>query len=248
MEAVWMIAGRNDVAFPAQYTGGIAQYSDDGVVFNAAYGHRWRFNFGYDQISMACAELKKNPNSRRVVLGMWDPYWDLKSDSKDIPCNTQIMCRVVSGCLDFTITNRSNDLIFGLCGANAVHMTVLQEYMAAKIGVEVGHWYHLTNNLHVYEKHYPLLDSGPEEVEYPEHLPLIEGTDILEFEADCVDFCSGIDRLFYSRFFAEIIGPMNLAWRAHKKGDPFTAMVYAQKINSTDWRMACAEWLTRRIK
>jgi hypothetical protein len=52
--------------------------------------------------------------------------------------------------LDMTVTNRSNDLVWGMLGADYVHFTFLQEYMAARLWVEVGKYHHFTNNLHVY--------------------------------------------------------------------------------------------------
>lgn len=53
--------------------------------------------------------------------------------------------------LDMTVTNRSNDLILGMLGANYVTFSVLLEYMAACIGVEVGKYSQFSNNLHAYE-------------------------------------------------------------------------------------------------
>jgi thymidylate synthase len=52
--------------------------------------------------------------------------------------------------LDMTVTNRSNDMVWGMLGANFVHFTFLQEYVAAALGVEVGRYHHFTNNLHAY--------------------------------------------------------------------------------------------------
>lgn len=84
--------------------------------------------------------------------------------SKDVCCNLNVMFSVrEDGCypngdprgvpckvLDITVTNRSNDLIWGLLGANYVCFSVLQEYVAAHLGVEVGRYHHFTNNLHAY--------------------------------------------------------------------------------------------------
>jgi thymidylate synthase len=53
--------------------------------------------------------------------------------------------------LDIMVTNRSNDLLWGLLGANYVQFSMLQEYLAACIGVEVGKYHHMSNNLHVYD-------------------------------------------------------------------------------------------------
>ena len=41
MESLWMLAGRRDVEWISMFNNGISQYSDDGVLFHAAYGHRW---------------------------------------------------------------------------------------------------------------------------------------------------------------------------------------------------------------
>ena len=87
--------------------------------------------------------------------------------SKDVCCNLNVMFSLrkqrqedyddfehwihsPSYALDMTVTNRSNDLVWGMLGANYVHMTFLQEYMAARLGAEVGLYHHVTNNLHAY--------------------------------------------------------------------------------------------------
>lgn len=52
--------------------------------------------------------------------------------------------------LNITVCNRSNDLVWGMLGANVVHFSFLQEYMARSIGLKVGKYHQFTNNLHVY--------------------------------------------------------------------------------------------------
>jgi hypothetical protein len=247
VESLWMIAGRNDTAFVSQFNQNMMTYSDNGLTFNAAYGHRWRQHFGYDQIKSTCEALSKNPLDRRCVLAMWDGYNDLSGESKDYPCNTSIMCRVVDGALDFTITNRSNDLVFGLCGANAVHMSVLHEYMAARIGVPVGKWYHLANNLHIYERHFHLLDleySGIHEwCQYPQRQPLVK--DWAAFDQDCTDLCNGKVDYFTEPFFDGTVAPMVQSWHAYKRGAFSEADHLASCIEAEDWYKATTEWLAR---
>ncbi|MHA2069706.1 MAG: thymidylate synthase, partial [Candidatus Thorarchaeota archaeon] len=48
MEGLWMLAGRNDVEWISQFNSTIENYSDNGVTFHGAYGHRWcnYFNSG----------------------------------------------------------------------------------------------------------------------------------------------------------------------------------------------------------
>lgn len=185
MEALWMLAGRNDVASLAYFASNVTNYSDDGKTFNGAYGYRWRHaNVSMDwgqttnQIQFIIDELKRDPTSRRCVLQMWNVEDDLlkiskgENYSKDVCCNLSVMFSIRKefftcddstdpaaklpqeerfyNYLDMTVTNRSNDLVWGCLGANYVHFSFLQEYMANCIGVGVGKYYQFTNNLHVY--------------------------------------------------------------------------------------------------
>jgi thymidylate synthase len=85
-EALWLLAGRNDVAFLAQFLPRLAEYSDNGRTFHGAYGYRLRTRFGKDQLVEAAARLKKEPDTRQVVLQIWSCEDDLNRPSKDIPC------------------------------------------------------------------------------------------------------------------------------------------------------------------
>ncbi len=116
-----------------------------------------------DQLPIIIRELSSDPGSRQAVLQMWDAETDLGVKGlKDRPCNTQVYFRrqqvpLIRGgdrtyddVLDMTVLCRSNDIIWGAYGANAVHFSFLHEYMAAQIGVEVGTYYQVSNNYHAY--------------------------------------------------------------------------------------------------
>jgi thymidylate synthase len=249
MEGLWMLAGRNDVEFVAQFNKNMRAYSDNGVTFNAAYGHRWRHHFGYDQISKVCELLSADPLTRRCVISMWDGHEDLGGDGRDYPCNTSITCRVVNGHLDFIINNRSNDLIFGLCGANAVHMSMLQEYMATRLSLNVGTWYHLTANLHVYEQHYDLVARYEETKTlepYPQNTPLVK--DWQAFDTECDALCNGKRAGFAEPFIAGVAAPMARAWEHWKGGNEEAAVMECYAIQSGDWKVACVHWLLRAME
>lgn len=165
-ESLWMLSGRNDLPWLAQFNKRMVEYSDDGGATQpGAYGFRWREHFGYDQLDAVVEELTARPNSRRAVLGMWDPWgvhqmpdgsYAMRGDllgagsSKDVPCNTHIYFRVVNGALDMTVCCRSNDLWWGAHGANAVHFSILLEYMAARLNLRVGKMTQISNNYHIY--------------------------------------------------------------------------------------------------
>lgn len=161
MEALWMLAGRNDLAWPKLFNKNFDKYSDDGLTLHGAYGHRWRNHFGVDQIAMVIEELSRNPHSRRAVIGMWDPSaeWAAMAfgDARDVPCNDVIFFDMIDGRLNMTVACRSNDLWWGAYGANAVHFSFLQEYVAAGVGAPMGVYRQFSNNFHLYPENLPKL-------------------------------------------------------------------------------------------
>lgn len=153
MEFMWMLRGDNRLNPLLMYNPGMAQYSDDGTnLRGTAYGHRWRNHFGFDQLEKIIEGLKKDPTSRRYVMSMWDPKTDLVNceESKDLACNLQVIFSPNNGKLDMTVTNRSNDLIYGCLGSNVFHFSGLLEYVAWRAGMAVGSYYQFSTNLHIY--------------------------------------------------------------------------------------------------
>lgn len=154
LESLWILAGRDDVRSLSMLLPRMADYSDDGMTFHAPYGYRLRKHFDFDQIEAAIELLKTEPNTRRCVLQIWDARSDLNAVSRDLPCNDMVMLslRELAGLtyLDMTVCNRSNDIVWGAYGANAVQFSMLQQYIACSIGVEVGKYTQFSNNYHAY--------------------------------------------------------------------------------------------------
>src|SRR3990172_650873 len=118
-EALWMLAGRSDVEPLVYYNSQMAQFSDDGLTFNGAYGYRCRHAYNrsyeyddFDQLPALITHLKVKPDSRRAVLQMWNVEDDLQviDTSKDVSCNLCVMFMINLGKLDMTVMNRSNDM------------------------------------------------------------------------------------------------------------------------------------------
>jgi len=156
IEFFHMICGRDDLDSLAFFNSGMRQYSDDGkTIMGSAYGRRWRSYFGQDQILYAVKEFSKNPDSRRVVISHWDSGEDLGRNSKDIPCNTEILLRCLpmkdgSRRFNITVINRSNDLVYGTFGANVVHFSLFHHYVAALLNMMPGSYWQFSNNSHLY--------------------------------------------------------------------------------------------------
>ena len=149
-EAMAMLGDFNDAEFHAHFAKNMLSFSDDGKRFNAYYGERMRSSFGFDQLSGVIRLLAKDPTSRQAVINLWSTA-DFDRPTKDKACNLMILFSVENGKLNMTTTNRSNDMIWGfVSGANIVHFSFFQEYVACALQVEVGRWSHFTNNAHVY--------------------------------------------------------------------------------------------------
>ena len=116
MEALWMLVGRRDVEFVARYNKRMKDYSDDGKIFHAAYGYRWRHHWKIDQIQSVIRILAQDQTSRRAYISMWDPDSDLEKSGKDFPCNVGISFQIHEGRLNMIVFNRSNDIVWGNMG------------------------------------------------------------------------------------------------------------------------------------
>ena len=78
--------------------------------------------------------------------------------SRDIPCNLVSHLLVRQGKLEWLQVMRSNDLIWGT-PYNFIQFTTLQEIMAGWLGLDVGTYNHVSDSLHVYERHWQELET-----------------------------------------------------------------------------------------
>lgn len=288
MESLWILSGACDVEFVEFFAKQMRAYSDDGITSWGAYGHRWRNFFGWDQLEAVVRELQINLGSRRCVIAMWNAWpqagdydqnrgmnrdnpdlhdHDFRvgiSGGLDVPCNTHAYVDCRGGKLNLTICNRSNDIIWGCYGANAVHFSFLQEYLAMRIGVPIGEYRQFSNNYHAYTNvfdHAKLTAIATECREeedlggYPALGPALEpGFDVdltrfmLETRAAMhSDVC--LTGPYQTTLMQTVAAPVFHAWHARKnKADLQTQLDLANAIDAPDWRRACTEWIQRRKK
>lgn len=259
MESLWMLAGRNDVRFVTQYVKTMEDFSDDGKTFNGAYGYRWKNHFNRDQLKIIIRRLREDPDDRRCVLAMWDGHHDLDLDTKDQPCNTNIFFKIRDGKLNMTVCNRSNDMIWGAYGANAVHFSVLQEYMAAMIGVDVGVYNQVSDSLHVYMndvwERVKTMDRGifnPYDHGILSTYDLVQDPNTWDTELDTFMFMAEDSYTpdqgtrWMNSFFPNVAIPVDFAYKMHKAGRDKKALQILEGCLAPDWRIACTDWINRR--
>lgn len=237
-ETMWMLAGREDVAPLLLFNKQILQYSDDGVILRGtAYGKRWRSHFGFDQLQRVIQRLRSMPEDRRAVLTMWDVH-DLEGDTQDFACNMQVIFTTRPDpekggfILDMTVTNRSNDLIYGSMGSNLFHFSMLHEFVAVRTGHRLGTYYQISANLHVYTQNpvaQRVIQAVKDEVEIPNapppdaalsELSLPEHSESAELDSqyfnNLIDW--GLPRAKEGDYISSLARPLAEAYRVFKQG------------------------------
>jgi thymidylate synthase len=154
VEAFWIAGGRNDIWLPAFWNPRLPLYCGNTSSLEGAYGHRLRAHFGVDQLDRVYRALDAQPDSRQIVLQLWDAQADLPANDGtpargDIPCNVMAIPKVRAGRLEWLQIMRSNDVFRGL-PYNVVQFTMLQEFLAGWLGVQLGSYHHLSDSLHIY--------------------------------------------------------------------------------------------------
>lgn len=168
-----------------------------------------------------------------------------------MPCNTHVyFIWRENGALDMTVCCRSNDAIWGCYGANAVHFSILHEYIAARLGgVRIGRYYHVSNDLHAYTDVYPIEKlkamAYEQSMFYPEQrLPLLRlGETMSAWHDDLFEFMDTPRRQFRTSFFNDLVIPMYLTWNAWKRKNEEAAHSFCSEIAADDWRMAAQLWI-----
>jgi hypothetical protein len=227
-----------------------------------------------DQLDVVVDMLTRDPGTRQAVIQMWDAEQDLDQPYlKDKPCNTHIYLRLrtmpadtdgagpsgpVMGDvreLDMAVCCRSNDLVWGCYGANAVHFSILQEYLAARLGVQMGRLTQFSFNWHMYDSTRHLADmvGADDGIKggYPGTVPLV--TDPTSFDREVAAYVQDPSLAtlgeFKNTFFINTAWPMYMANIERKAGNAASSgRAWANSIEAPDWRKATLAWLERRVK
>jgi thymidylate synthase len=159
-ELIWYLSANNKTEWISKYSGFWKDISDDGVTANSAYGARLfrrhpKIAQGrLDQWAYVVEELKKDPDSRRAVMHLRVP--DDSIDAKlDVPCTLALQFFIREGKLHQIVNMRSSDVIFGIA-YDIPAFTIFQELLANELGVEMGTYTHMSNSLHIYERHFEM--------------------------------------------------------------------------------------------
>ena len=256
MEALWILAGRNDVTWLSQWLAKISEFTDDGETFYGAYGARI---FKDRQLYKVMERLRLDRASSRAVVAIYEPA-DVNYSGKDLPCNCTIFLGIDHDRLNITVANRSNDMIWGAYGANVVQFSTLQEYIAFNVDAKMGWYCQMSNNAHIYPDH-EVTKRVLGDIQQPEDLydpycatPALRPYDMFtecqdpaRWDLDLQYFMDGsFDKLVYP-YFKNVAVPMAEAHSFYRNDFLKPALELCDDIVAEDWRIACKVWLQRRI-
>jgi thymidylate synthase len=178
-EVVHILAGINDAQALKYYNSQIIKIQGDPIPdtetiddweeyvtrFNAAYGERLRrFEIGrkihnndpivIDQLWHVIETLRRDSDSRQASIVLSHPGFDnVIQDTKDKACNVYAHVMIRKGKLDWMQVMRSNDIIWGL-PYNFCQWLHIMEYVAERLGAELGTYTLVQDSLHVYADKY----------------------------------------------------------------------------------------------
>ncbi|KIL75061.1 thymidylate synthase [Bacillus badius] len=159
------IRSQQDEEFKKLYEEQLAVYqqkvlTDDGFAqkfgdLGNVYGKQWRSWEGadgevYDQIQYIIDEIKRNPDSRRLLCNAWSAS-ELKNQQLP-PCHYAFQFYVAEGKLSCMFNMRSNDVFLGL-PFNIASYALLTHLIAHECGLEVGELIYTGADVHIYSNH-----------------------------------------------------------------------------------------------
>ncbi len=155
-ELLWFLQGNTNVKYLQDHGVRIwNEWADENGELGPVYGHQWRswpdYNGGViDQISNVVEQIKKNPDSRRLIVSAWNVA---EVDSMALPpCHTLFQFYVADGKLSLQLYQRSADTFLGV-PFNIASYALLLQMMAQVIGLKPGEFVHTTGDTHIYTNH-----------------------------------------------------------------------------------------------
>ena len=156
-ELLWFIKGDTNIQYLT--VNGVSiwnEWADENGELGPVYGAQWRSwkgadNKVVDQFSEVIEQIKKNPDSRRLIVSAWNaaeiPNMALA------PCHAMFQFYVANGKLSLQLYQRSADVFLGV-PFNIASYALLLMMVAQVTGLEVGDYVHTFGDVHIYNNHF----------------------------------------------------------------------------------------------
>ena len=156
-ELLWFLQGETNIAYLKDNKVSIwDEWADERGELGPVYGKQWRSWEGadgqtHDQIAWLIDEIRRNPDSRRLIVSAWNvaelPKMAL------MPCHSLFQFYVADGKLSCQLYQRSGDIFLGV-PFNIASYALLTHMVAQVCGLQVGDFVHTLGDAHLYSNHY----------------------------------------------------------------------------------------------
>ncbi|GAA4998498.1 thymidylate synthase [Pseudoluteimonas lycopersici] len=188
-ELLWFLQGSTNIAYLKDNKVSIwDEWADERGELGPVYGKQWRSWEGaggetIDQIKWLVDEIKRNPDSRRLIVSAWNVA-DLPKMAL-MPCHSLFQFYVADGKLSCQLYQRSGDIFLGV-PFNIASYALLTHMVAQACGLGVGDFVHTLGDAHLYSNH---VEQAREQLSRtPRKLPTLKldpgVTDIFGFSYD----------------------------------------------------------------
>lgn len=156
-ELLWFLKGDTNIAYLKENGVGIwDEWADEHGDLGPVYGHQWRSWTGadgttHDQIKNVVEEIKRNPDSRRLIVSAWN-VGDLPKMALS-PCHALFQFYVANGKLSCQLYQRSADVFLGV-PFNIASYALLTIMMAQVCNLQPGEFIHTFGDAHLYSNHF----------------------------------------------------------------------------------------------
>ena len=156
-ELLWFIAGDTNVKYLQDH--GVTiwdEWADADGNLGPVYGHQWRSwpapdGRTIDQLSQVIDTVRRNPDSRRMLVTAWNPG---EVDQMALPpCHCLFQFYVADGKLSCQLYQRSADVFLGV-PFNIASYALLTMMIAQVCGLKPGEFVHTTGDTHIYRNHF----------------------------------------------------------------------------------------------
>jgi len=155
-ELIWFLAGDTNIAYLK--ANGVSiwdEWADANGDLGPVYGRQWRSwaapdGRTIDQIADVLAEIRRNPDSRRLIVSAWNPA-DIPAMAL-APCHCLFQFYVADGRLSCQLYQRSADVFLGV-PFNIASYALLTHMVAHATGLEPGDFVHTFGDAHLYSNH-----------------------------------------------------------------------------------------------
>jgi thymidylate synthase len=155
-ELLWFLKGETNIAYLKE--NGVSiwnEWADENGNLGPVYGKQWRSWQGangktIDQISDVVGQIKKNPDSRRLIVSAWNVA-DLPEMAL-MPCHALFQFYVAEGKLSCQLYQRSADVFLGV-PFNIASYALLTLMIAQVCDLQPGEFVHTFGDVHIYNNH-----------------------------------------------------------------------------------------------